>query len=400
MGILSFFTSITVASVLALPSGTGPASLLDSSPSSETPQRETKQMVASRGSTRVAVLAARSWSRINVRTQPTTQSLARHYGYPGDRVQILDEAPGTHDSYTWYRVKFEVSGAEGWVREDLVYISDSRSEESYEEPSDRVLIAPEPEEDNATDETPERSRPAIDPGDGQTPRHYTQEEISFFLDIAMGAEYGNVTPVIRKWKQDIKVRVNGSPTAEDERTIRTVVNELNELLDDADPNSIDIEIVSGSRATPNVEIFIVPHAQFRQYEPNYVPGNLGFAWPRWRRDEIYTSKIYVTSTDITQRERSHLIREEFTQSLGLMRDTTNDRYINSIFYQWWTDTTAYTDLDRTTIAMLYRPDIEVGMTSSRVAGILSGATTTAAVRNHDKGDRSIFDRFLGAIGID
>ncbi|MGJ3246377.1 MAG: SH3 domain-containing protein [Elainellaceae cyanobacterium] len=72
---------------------------------------------------RAALLAANEpGSQINVRSQPTTQSNAPHYGVPGDRVQVLREADGA-DGYTWYYVRFDGSGAEGWIREDFISFS-------------------------------------------------------------------------------------------------------------------------------------------------------------------------------------------------------------------------------------------------------------------------------------
>ncbi|MGI0486919.1 SH3 domain-containing protein [Pantanalinema rosaneae CENA516] len=58
-------------------------------------------------------------SRVNVRSQPTTNASAPHYGLVGDRVEVLDSAQGYSDNYTWYYVKFR-SGATGWVRGDFV----------------------------------------------------------------------------------------------------------------------------------------------------------------------------------------------------------------------------------------------------------------------------------------
>lgn len=43
-------------------------------------------------------------------------------GAGGDALQVLQGAVG-NDDYDWYRVAFE-SGAEGWVRSDLVQLSE------------------------------------------------------------------------------------------------------------------------------------------------------------------------------------------------------------------------------------------------------------------------------------
>lgn len=61
-------------------------------------------------------------AQINVRARATTASEIRHYGLVGDRVQILADTRGA-DGFTWYFVRFPASGAEGWIRGDLVQIT-------------------------------------------------------------------------------------------------------------------------------------------------------------------------------------------------------------------------------------------------------------------------------------
>lgn len=60
--------------------------------------------------------------RINIRDRASTQSKVRHIGYEEDALTILGRASGT-DKYGWYQVKFNTSGATGWVREDFVVAS-------------------------------------------------------------------------------------------------------------------------------------------------------------------------------------------------------------------------------------------------------------------------------------
>jgi hypothetical protein len=65
------------------------------------------------------LIAAQPEARINLRSQPTAQSEAKGYGLVGDPVQLLRTTQGS-DGYEWYYVKFEQSGAEGWVRGDFI----------------------------------------------------------------------------------------------------------------------------------------------------------------------------------------------------------------------------------------------------------------------------------------
>lgn len=55
---------------------------------------------------------------INVRDGASTKANARHIGYAGDGVIVVDRTMGK-DGYCWYKIKFE-SKAVGWVRGDFV----------------------------------------------------------------------------------------------------------------------------------------------------------------------------------------------------------------------------------------------------------------------------------------
>lgn len=194
----------------------------------------------------------------------------------------------------------------------------------------------------------------------QVRRQYAPAEIDYFMEIALGAEFGNSTPKIKKWVGQLKVKVIGSPTVEDLKTLNKIVEELTSFA------NIDIRF---DDTNPNVEIYFVPESDFSRYEPNYIPTNMGFFWTWWDNWEIVRSRIMISTVNITQKERSHLIREEFTQSLGLMNDSYN--YPESIFYQSWTNTTEYADIDKAIIKMLYQPEIRVGMTKKEVQNVLN-----------------------------
>lgn len=58
-------------------------------------------------------------ARINVRSSPSTSASTPHYGVPGDAVTLQQSTNGD-DGYVWYNVRFDASGATGWVRGDFV----------------------------------------------------------------------------------------------------------------------------------------------------------------------------------------------------------------------------------------------------------------------------------------
>jgi Protein of unknown function (DUF2927) len=194
----------------------------------------------------------------------------------------------------------------------------------------------------------------------------TPEQIKYFLEVAMGVEFSKAKMAgsrIRKWQGAVRVQYFGSPTREDLATLQTVIGEINELAN----GNIQLQLVDRN---PNLTIHFAPESKFSRLEPNYEPGNYGFFWTRWDNNhKIYNANILITTTQVTQKERSHLIREELTQSLGLMRDSL--QYSDSMFYQPWTDVTQYAAIDKALIKMLYDPNILPGMTQAEVLKVFS-----------------------------
>ena len=193
--------------------------------------------------------------------------------------------------------------------------------------------------------------------------NFTQEEINYFSEIALGAEFGDEIPVIKKWNKNIRIKIEGEPTSEDLEIINDIIVDLNELI-----SGIKIKFVEKKE---NLTITFSPESDFGSIDQNYIPTNYGFFWALWHDDNyvIYNASILVSSADITQNERSHLIREELTQSLGLMNDS--GKYIDSIFYQKWTDVTEFTEIDRAVIKLLYLKKIKPGMTKDQIIQILN-----------------------------
>ena len=139
---------------------------------------------------------------------------------------------------------------------------------------------------------------------------YGQEAIDYLTEVGFGTEYGSSSGVLHKWTEDVNLRIYGSPTPTDVATLTQVVSELNELI-----SGIDLTLTDGPA---DIEVHFVPESQFQSIEPHYIPVNFGFFRVWWDHEgAIYQGRILVASEGITQRERSHLIREEVTQSLGL-----------------------------------------------------------------------------------
>lgn len=67
------------------------------------------------------LIAAQPEARINLRSAPATTASTRGYGLVGDPVQLLRSTQAGDG--LWYYVKFEQSGAEGWIRGDFINLA-------------------------------------------------------------------------------------------------------------------------------------------------------------------------------------------------------------------------------------------------------------------------------------
>ena len=191
---------------------------------------------------------------------------------------------------------------------------------------------------------------------------FGQEAIDYLAEVGFGVESGSSSTVLHKWTEDVNLRIYGTPTPADVATLTQVVTELNELI-----QGIELTLNDGPT---DLEGYFVPEAQCQSIEPDYIPVNFGFFRVWWDHEAaIYRGRILVASAGVTQPERSHLIREEITQSLGLFRDSWN--YPDSIFYQGWTATSEYASIDGPTIRLLYQPQLLPGMTKLEVRNLLS-----------------------------
>ncbi len=118
----------------------------------------------------------------------------------------------------------------------------------------------------------------------------------------------------------------------------------------------------------NLDVYFSPESHFSDIEPTYVPTNMGF-FRVWFDGEgaIQRGRVLIAVEGTTQAERTHMIREEITQSLGLIKDSW--KHPDSIFYEGWTTTDKYGPLDEATIRMLYQTQLEPGMNLIQVRNL-------------------------------
>ncbi len=205
------------------------------------------------------------------------------------------------------------------------------------------------------------SDPEIKPEDKLSP--YQKQVLDYFTDVALGFEFGSASQVTRKWQGEIKVFVGGDKTTEMMTELDEIIAELESLSD-----QLDISITADTLQS-NFYIYLGTGSGFVERFPpaqQHVASNWGLFYVYFNgANEMTGAVMYVDLVRTTQAEaRRHLLREEFTQALGLARDS--NLYPASIFYSLWTTTTEYAPIDRDLIRLLYHPDVATGLDESAV----------------------------------
>jgi hypothetical protein len=181
------------------------------------------------------------------------------------------------------------------------------------------------------------------------------EILDYFEEIALRREYGggSFDGVVCRWQEPIKVDISGSYTQDDYDWLLAHIDYLNSL------GCLPvISVVPTSDA--NYHVFFTELNQLPNVIPGYVEGNWGFVSINWDSNgQVYLANMGIASDVTNQRQRNHLILEEFTQGLGLLNDSY--KYPDSIFQADWTETQSITALDEWVIRLLYSPDIQAGM---------------------------------------
>ena len=196
---------------------------------------------------------------------------------------------------------------------------------------------------------------------------YDLEVISYFKEIALGFEFGSSSKITRKWCSDLKVFIGGETNSILLEELDNIISEISSLSTD----NFNMEIVSDSSLS-NYYIFFGKGDDYAKIFPSassYVNNNWGlfFIWYN-SSNCLNRGQMYVDTDRADFIQAKHLLREEFTQSLGLARDS--DKYINSIFQSSWTTTTSFSQIDKDLIRLLYHPEMQTGLNESEVDVLL------------------------------
>ena len=143
--------------------------------------------------------------------------------------------------------------------------------------------------------------------------------VDYFQMVALGTEYGNDIPLVKKWKTPMQVYVSGNPDTTLLTELDQIIEELNNLFTD----EFHIEIVSDSLAA-NYHVFFGNVVTYKKQYPEVaylVQDNKGFFTTYANSNfNITSGHMFVDITDVPLRYQKHILREELTQSLGLAND--------------------------------------------------------------------------------
>lgn len=196
---------------------------------------------------------------------------------------------------------------------------------------------------------------------------YEIDVIDYFKDIALGFEFGNTSNITRKWNSEMKVFIGGEPSFELLAEFEKIRTEINELTTDG----FNVTVVNDSLQS-NYYIFFgsgTKYAEMFPDEANLVNSNWGLFYLLWNsQNQFYSGHMYVDIIRANSIEQKHLLREEFTQSLGFARDS--QLYMESIFQSDWTTTIEYAPIDQDLIRLLYHPEMSVGLNELEVDNAL------------------------------
>ena len=195
------------------------------------------------------------------------------------------------------------------------------------------------------EENPTNSKVTIDYS------RYDDETNAYFKEVALKSEFSDrVKTEPRRWTKDVKIFMHGEVSDLFTEELTKIVGELNDLIE-----PIELYQVY-NKSDANCTIFLGTREEFiSEYNDRISEKSKELLKRNWGFFimSIDESLIFINTEDTYGNElaQRHLLREELTQSLGLCNDS--HQYPESIFYQPWSLTTEYAEIDKRLIDMLY-----------------------------------------------
>lgn len=188
-----------------------------------------------------------------------------------------------------------------------------------------------------------------------------------FYAAAFHSEYGDTErDAMIRWEIPLHLFVKGESTSEDMQTLQELLENLKSNV----PGLPEISFVETEDAA-NVVISFVPFTDMAESLVNYVENNWGFM-NCFSDDTSIRYGLIAITTDVTeQKDRNHLIQEEFVNMLGLTADL--DFGPESIIYQPYTVTPELADMDYEMLNLLYSTHLTYGMSLAEAKAALEGS---------------------------
>ncbi len=175
----------------------------------------------------------------------------------------------------------------------------------------------------------------------------------YFSEIALKSEFNDSGDyMLHRWADKVRVEVIGDASEEDLETLDRIIAELNAIS-----SLPEIRRVSENG---NYTVTFCLLDEMAYNVSGYVEDNWGFVsifWNNW--GEITSAEAAIAIDVLNQRERNHIILEEFVQGFGMLNDSYD--YMDSIFQQDWTTVQDLMPIDWAVIRILYHPVLSSGM---------------------------------------
>lgn len=202
----------------------------------------------------------------------------------------------------------------------------------------------------SSDKTPSTKNIISDPFTVDYSR-YDDETNTYFKEIALKLEFSDIVKTEPfRWTEDMHIFLEPNATPLIRNELNRIVSELNELID-----PIEISIVN-NKSEANCHIYFDDVNGFlnnisessREETKKRLSVNCGYFSSG--NNSAYLHINLARINDDTDAQK-HLLREELTQSLGLFNDSWS--YPESMFYQGWTQTIDFAEIDKRLIDLLY-----------------------------------------------
>jgi hypothetical protein len=190
-------------------------------------------------------------------------------------------------------------------------------------------------------------------------QEFDLKTLQYFSEIAFGPEYSETDYKLCKWeKNEITIGIYGRPReVDDKRFLISAIDTLNVIL-----QNHKLVLDHRTNADQDIKIYFLKFEEILdQHGDNpeimSVGGFIEYRRTFW--NALRSIDVTINSSMIHESRRKHVILEELTQSLGLMRDSY--LYPHSIFYQEYSSDTILSTIDKNLIRLLYDHDLPSGL---------------------------------------